>query len=346
MGVALALFGVSLRSLRFRRKAHRHVQRLRSDVGVLQEALMPAFPESIAALTASAAYRPAAGDVGGGDFFDAFQLSNGHAVIIIGDVSGHGKDVVQQTAVVHYGIRAWLREGASPRQALKRASKAFNEDLGESFATLLVCVYDPRSATLTWASAGHPPPFIIGAPFKPIVASSAPPIGLGIHTGQRQTSIALPSDAVICLYTDGLKEARTKKGEMLGAAMVRSILEQHVARDFSARKFLGDVSAHADTSADDCAAVLLRVQKGNGTDFWVEELEVHLEDGPELVRNFLEDGGLEEEGIGRCLAELEVERGRGSGGENEAVLLRFFPRSHECELRFVADHVRNPSMQL
>jgi len=149
---------------------------LQSNIGILQLAIMPEIPTSLASLTCSAAYRPSE-VAGGGDFFDAIELADGQAAIIIGDVSGHGRKAIQQTALIHYGLRALMREGLSPRIALKRSSEAFNEDLGDSFATLLVCLYNPKTATLTWASAGHPLPLVVGTPFAPITVASSPPLG-------------------------------------------------------------------------------------------------------------------------------------------------------------------------
>ena len=119
---------------------------LQSDIGILQLAIMPEIPATLAGLTINAAYRPSE-VAGGGDFFDAIELGDGQAAIIIGDVSGHGRKAIQQTALIHYGLRALMREGLSPRVALKRSAEAFNEDLEDSFATLLVCLYNPKTAT-------------------------------------------------------------------------------------------------------------------------------------------------------------------------------------------------------
>ena len=84
----------------------------------------------------------------------------------------------------------------------------------------------PPQGTLTYASAGHPAPLVAG-PSRPeaIVAASSPPVGLGLRTGVRQTVLPLPPGSVVCLYTDGLAEARTERG-VLGRPRLGDILAE------------------------------------------------------------------------------------------------------------------------
>jgi hypothetical protein len=230
---------------------------LLEEVGLLQRALLPPVPERLGAVRTSVAYRPSDGPGAGGDFYDALTLPGERAAFILGDVSGHGREAVATTAFMRFTLRAYLEAGMEPRQALQVAGPVIAQHLDGAFATAVIAVHDPRASTLTYACAGHPPPLVVG-PERPeaVVAASSPPIGLDLPTGLRQTIQPLRPGAVICLYTDGLAEAR-KATRILGRPRLGDFVEQ-LGPLAPASDLLDRVATEARIVTDDMAAVLIR----------------------------------------------------------------------------------------
>jgi hypothetical protein len=267
IGALLALaLGLGVRSriaARRARRLERQRVELLQDVGLLQAALLPAPPDRLGPVGTSVAYRPADGPGAGGDFYDVFAIEGGRLGVLLGDVSGHGRGALPHTALVRFTLRAYLEAGLSPRESLQTAAAALERQLGESFVTVAVATYEPRERVLTYACAGHPPPLVIGSgsqQITPITVASAPPVGTGMRTGTRHTVVALPGAAQVCLYTDGVTEARTAS-ELFGADRLRRTLTA-LGPGATAPQLLERVAQETDSRPDDMAACLLSIPGG------------------------------------------------------------------------------------
>ncbi|MFL5883635.1 MAG: PP2C family protein-serine/threonine phosphatase, partial [Thermoleophilaceae bacterium] len=208
------------------RRLERQREELLDDVGLLQRALLPDVPARIGALETSVGYRPADGPAAGGDFYDVFEIQGGRVAVIVGDVCGHGRQALAQTALIRYTLRAYMDAGLGPRAALQVAGRALANDIAGELTTVVVAVYDPDEAALTYACAGHEPPILLGpAAHEPVVGGAAPPLGAGIETGIRETRVPLPAGATACFFTDGLVEARVNGG-LVGRAKLTEMLSE------------------------------------------------------------------------------------------------------------------------
>lgn len=320
IGVLLALtLALALRSrvaaLRNRR-LERQRGELLEDVGLLQAALLPLAPARLGPVGTSAAYRPADGPGAGGDFYDVFALEDGRVAIIVGDISGHGRQALPHTALVRFTLRAYLEAGLSPRVAVQTAGAVLERQLEESFATVVAATYHPHERTLVYACAGHPPPLVIssgGGPsgqqagepgsscparaIAPITVSASPPIGVGMRTGARQTAVSVPGQSLICFYTDGVTDARIGS-ELFGAERLERTLAE-LPRGATALALLDRVAAATDARPDDMAACLLEIS------------------GPAQVGGPPVHGGAP----AVRLEELEVDRQGAASGRTEQFLL-------------------------
>jgi Stage II sporulation protein E (SpoIIE) len=291
LSVLLALAS-GLTLLRNRRLAAQR-RELLGRVGLLQAALLPELPDSFGPCRATVAYRPADGPGAGGDFYDVLPLAGGKTAVLIGDVSGHGRAALGRTALARYTLRAYIEAGLEPREALQIAGSVMAGKLEGDFVTALVAVHDAAAGTLTYASAGHPPPIVISdAGFEPILAATAPPLGVGASTGQRQTTLPFPRGAIACFYTDGLSEARTG-GRQLGSAGLERLVRE-LGPGITAQQVIDRVAASAPRVTDDLAVCVITAESGTAiVRSQVERLEVSgLELRGPMLRQFLDACGV------------------------------------------------------
>jgi hypothetical protein len=237
-----------------RRRAALEAQReeLLGDIGLLSGALMPPVPDALAGLIVSAAYRPADGPAAGGDFYDVFSLGGDRTGIVLGDVSGHGRDSLTQAALARYTLRTLLAAGHAPGAALAEADGLLLRDLPPHFVTVVAAVFDSASGVLTYAKAGHAPPIVLGADHDPAAERPACPLGLGLGEHWPEFELTMGDGVSVCLYTDGLEDAR-RGTTRLG----RGRVEELVAGAADAEGLLAAIGADADVVTDDTAAVIL-----------------------------------------------------------------------------------------
>jgi hypothetical protein len=297
-------FGVRWRMAGVRaRRLERQRASLVRDVGSMQATLVPAIPERVGDLSVSVAYRPADGPAAGGDFYDVLALEPGRVAIVLGDVAGHGRDALAQAALTRYTLRAYLQAGLEPRAALALAGSVLNEPERMRFATVVVAIHDSSNGTLTYATAGHPPPIAIGFDTpEPLTVCCSAPICCDLPTGRRQTTISLPASGQMCFFSDGLPEARIAAG-LLGRERLVEILDD-LDSPVTAPRLLQRVRDDALATPDDMVACVISPRVGDAASTsTVEELEVdsRTPDGA-YVAAFLEACGVRAERVPSLVA--------------------------------------------
>jgi serine phosphatase RsbU (regulator of sigma subunit) len=224
----------------------------------------PALPE-IEGLTIAASYTPADGLVAG-DFFLVAPGADGTAIVVVGDVVGHGLEAARRASFVRTTIALFAEYTNDPMTILRLANTALAErEPGTEYVTVLCAIFSADRSTVTWASAGHPPPWDLehGEPL-PTVTRCLP---LGIEDtleGDAMTARLTPGGGVL-LFTDGLPEARTVSrlaertlfGEDAARQTLRSLRGASPAEIVTGLR--AAVVHHADgTPADDLCLVAVR----------------------------------------------------------------------------------------
>jgi PAS domain S-box-containing protein len=183
----------------------------------LQSGLLPSVSLPDPALELRTRYRPGhERALLGADFYDALELPDGTAALLVGDVAGHGPDEAAVGVALRAAWRALVLTGHGPGELLEGLDKVLVRDRQseELFATVCCCWVDPGRDRITVALAGHPPPLLARAGRVEVVQVPGGP-ALGIHdqgyaweAGQLE---AAGPWTLVC-YTDGLVEGRSAPG--------------------------------------------------------------------------------------------------------------------------------------
>ncbi|NSC20481.1 SpoIIE family protein phosphatase [Streptomyces albus subsp. chlorinus] len=182
----------------------------------LQRAVLPEWRGSLrfphgderarGALDLAAQYLPSAtGALVGGDWYDALELPDGSTLLAAGDLTGHGVAAASGVALLLGAVRGMAVAGVSPGALMGHLNQLLDSSAQPSLGSALCLRYEPRSRTLTWAQAGHPPPLLFrGGSGRVLTRPEGVLLGVtsGASFGQRTEQLA-PGDLLV-LHTDGL----------------------------------------------------------------------------------------------------------------------------------------------
>ncbi|MDH3592149.1 MAG: SpoIIE family protein phosphatase [Planctomycetota bacterium] len=179
-----------------------------------------------------------------GDYYDLLlDLPRDRIGVAIGDVSGHGL----QAALVMAEARAFLRAFVQTTPELPKAMDLINDFLvpdmkDGKFISLFAAVIDSGDGGMEWCNAGHNPPLLFRAATGAITRLAATGRILGILPDAAyragETSHLAHGD-VLFLYTDGVTEARSPDGDLLGEDRLESMLRD--AAEGSAEEIVATV---------------------------------------------------------------------------------------------------------
>ena len=186
----------------------------------VQRLMVPEHPPQIGGYSIESVYHPAA-EVGG-DFFQVIPLSSDRALIVIGDVSGKGLRAAMIVSMIVGTLRTVSAFTEEPDKILTELNRHLCGHMQEGFATCLVVRLE-RQGTLTFANAGHLPPYVNGTEF--LLAGSLP-LGLSESAAYEQVSLEMAPGDTVVLLTDGVAEAQNALHVLFGFERVESMLQE------------------------------------------------------------------------------------------------------------------------
>lgn len=229
----------------------------------LQDAMLPTRRQR-ARHQIAVRYRPAVGSLNVcGDWYDVVDLVGGNRIgVSVGDVVGHGLAAAGVMGQLRSALSATSRVAAGPAEALDVLGRYANVVDGAESATAVTTFVDFDRLTITYSSAGHPPPALVHPDGRVEFLDRAtdPPLDARPDPMRRpQATTTFSRGSTLVLYTDGLVERRREDIDT-GLARLADSLLRHLDTDPEALAdaVLLELLPHGGAT-DDTALIIVRL---------------------------------------------------------------------------------------
>lgn len=271
-----ARVGSSLEKKRLREAERATARRMQKDLEVgarIQRDFLPESLPTVPGYELAARFEPAR-EVGG-DFYDAFRLTDGRVALVLGDVCDKGVGAALFMALFRSLIRAvsGSQMGDHGADAMEtqvlHAVTVTNDYIANThgrtnmFATLFVGALDPATGIVAYVNGGHEPPRVLagGGGIRMLLPPTGPAVGMLPEIPFTAGRFTLASGETLVVLTDGVTESRAPSGALLGDDATDALLAAPVDRaDALLQCLLDAVHSHAagEAAADDVTLLAVR----------------------------------------------------------------------------------------
>jgi sigma-B regulation protein RsbU (phosphoserine phosphatase) len=232
--VLRARVGASLEKKRLRDEIVRHLDRLERDLQVARQVQLGMVPTEFPPpapdrpVEVFATLQPARHV--GGDLYDAFSLGPHALCTLVADVSDKGAAAALFMARTKTLVRVLATAAAvppEPDELLRQLNAELCRDNDvQMFVTLFLAVLDWTRGELVYASAGHPPPYLVTAAgaVEALAAPRARPLGVREDSRYASARRTLRPGDTVFAFTDGVTEAADAGGALFGEARLEAVL--------------------------------------------------------------------------------------------------------------------------
>ncbi len=176
-------------------------------------------------------------DETGGDYYDFLDVTGTDedtAVLVIGDVMGHGVAAALLMATARGILRSRCAVPGSLADFLNHLNDMLVVDTnGERFMTMLMVTVSAQKDNLRWASAGHGAPIIYDPVEDKFPEMDGGGLPLGLVEGESYSEYWQPgirTGTVILATTDGLEETMNEAGDQFGKERLQELIRENASK--------------------------------------------------------------------------------------------------------------------
>ena len=178
----------------------------------LQHRLLSSLPVLAGAVIAARYVTSSSEATVGGDWYEGLLLGEGKIALVVGDVVGHGITAAADMALIRGMMSALLHAEIAPSDIFAQLTGLLNHLDSPLLATAALAVVDIRAGTLTFVTAGHPPPLLRRADgrVEKLDTANGMMIGVSFESHHKAATVPFPIGSQLVMYTDGLVERRDR----------------------------------------------------------------------------------------------------------------------------------------
>ncbi len=196
----------------------------------------------------------------GGDWYDAVDLDDGCLAVAVGDVVGRGLPAATTMGQLRAALGVAALQAGDAAEAVRILDRYARHVPGAMCATVAFALLDLAAGTMSYVTAGHPPPLLVRPDGEIAFLDEGVSWPLGIESEDRRPPAArvdLPPGSLLLLYTDGLIERRYEPIDD-GLARLREIVERSWSLPLRRVKLAVFGELVDDGANDDIALVAVR----------------------------------------------------------------------------------------
>lgn len=271
MTTLAAQVAIAIENARLYEEIARQERRLERDLALARELQMRLLPQALPKmdhLDLAAKFVPARAI--GGDLYDFIPYSLSRLGIVIGDVSGKGAPAAIYAALVSGILRSHAPIEPGPAEMLRAVNLSLAERRIEAqFVSIIYAVWDDEHRTLLVANSGLPRPIHVHGGKNHVIEATGLPLGLFDDANYDEFRFKMKSGDMFVFFSDGILDARSRRGELFGRHGVEKLVAQHAGESagFLVDAIFKAVAEHSAgmESFDDQTVVAIKVKDSAGS---------------------------------------------------------------------------------
>jgi phosphoserine phosphatase RsbU/P len=166
----------------------------------------------------------------GGDWWTVAPLPGRRALVVVGDVTGHGVSSAIITGAAKAACELALHLAAdtlTPATLLSMMNATlYRMACRNIMMTSVAAVFDPSERKLTVANAGHPFPLLVRDSITHPIMAEGPQLGDSPRATFENSTVELRGGDVMVCFTDGVTECENHRGERFSERRLRAIVQR------------------------------------------------------------------------------------------------------------------------
>lgn len=149
----------------------------------------------------------------GGDYYDVLDMGDEKYALAIADVSGKGIPAALLMASIQSSLHTLIKLNLSPAELVQKINELIYDNTSiDRFITFFLGVIDMKTKTIKYVNAGHNYPIYLkhdGRIYR--LEKGGLLLGITRNFDYEDETVTLEKEDLICIFTDGITEARNSE---------------------------------------------------------------------------------------------------------------------------------------